>query len=57
MRYIVDRIEASFAVCEDQDGDMVNLELSKLPIDVKEGDVLIENSGIYEISKEETEKR
>lgn len=57
MIYIIDRIEECFAVCEDEEGDMVNLELSKLPIDVKEGDVLIENAGIFEISREETEKR
>jgi hypothetical protein len=57
VRLIVDRIEGNLAVCEKSDKSMVDIELTKLPDDVKEGDVLIEKDGNYELDLTETEKR
>ncbi|WP_455662206.1 DUF3006 domain-containing protein [Pradoshia sp.] len=57
MRLIVDRIEGDLAVCEKSDKTMVDIELTQLPDDVKEGDVLIEKDGNYELDLTETEKR
>ena len=42
MRYFVDRIEEDIAVCENEDtGEMEQIDLSFLPEDVEEGDILI----------------
>jgi hypothetical protein len=41
MRVIIDRFEGNFAVCEKEDRAMINIEKSKLPSEVKEGDVLV----------------
>ena len=57
MRLIVDRIEGNLAVCEKSDKSMVDIHLTKLPDDVKAGDVLIEKDGNYELDLTETEKR
>lgn len=47
MRFTVDRIEGSFAVCEDSDGAMINVDLVKLPSDVKSGDILVIKDGRF----------
>ena len=57
MRLIVDRIEGNLAVCEKSDKSMVDIELKKLPKNVRAGDVLIEKAGKYEFDLTETEKR
>ena len=57
MRLIVDRIEGDLAVCEKSDKTMVDIELTQLPEDVKEGDILIEKDGNYELDLTETEQR
>ena len=53
----VDRIEEGYAVCEDDRGNCVNIELKFLPIGVKESDVLNFCSGKYYIDKDETLRR
>lgn len=56
LKFIIDRFEEEFAVCENEKGIMVNVSRNKLPKEAKEGDVLIiENENIY-IDVEETEK-
>ncbi|WP_291579846.1 DUF3006 domain-containing protein [Clostridium sp. UBA6640] len=56
MKFIIDRFEEEFAVCENEKGIMVNVSRNKLPKEAKEGDVLIiENENTY-INVEETEK-
>ncbi len=58
MRYIVDRFEDVYAVCENESGNMCNILKNDLPADIKEGDVLAKNNdGTYFIDKEETLKR
>lgn len=47
MRFSVDRIEDEFAVCEDCNGAMINIDLKKLPPDVKSGDILIFRDGRF----------
>lgn len=53
MKSIVDRIEGDIAVCELENGKMINIPLSELPQGVKEGMALNGN----EIDLEETEAR
>ncbi|ARC85095.1 hypothetical protein U732_3903 [Clostridium argentinense CDC 2741] len=56
MKFIIDRFEEKFAVCENEKGIMVNIPRDTLPKEAKEGDVLIiEEENIY-IDVEETEK-
>ena len=57
-KLIVDRIEDGFAVCETEDGKMTELDFFYLPYGTKEGSVLLENDGLYELcSEEENERR
>ena len=41
MRIIIDRIEADIAVVEREDGLVVQMPKSLIPLDAKEGDVLL----------------
>lgn len=40
MKWIIDRIEGNFAVCELPNCDTINISISALPNGVKEGDVI-----------------
>ena len=49
---VVDRIEGNMAICENRKSKkMQNIPLSILPEDIKEGSVLIEKQGKYEIDE------
>lgn len=54
MKAIIDRFEGHFAVCEKEDEEMINIEKSKLPLNSKEGDVLIINGENITFDEEET---
>ena len=47
MRFTVDRIEGALAVCEDSEGTMINIDLKKLPPDLKSGDVMAFRDGRF----------
>lgn len=54
---VVDRIENNIAVCENRgNGKMVEVDISKLPEDIKEGTVLRYKNGVYNIDLEEQKK-
>lgn len=57
MRVIVDRFEGRYAVCEKENLEMINIEIDKLPLGVKEGDVLVLDGGNIRIDREETKNR
>lgn len=57
MRYIIDRFEGNFAVCEAPDRTMATIERAVLPQDAAEGDILTFENGEYVLLKEETQKR
>ncbi|MBZ4656005.1 MAG: hypothetical protein JG759_553 [Thermoanaerobacter sp.] len=57
MRVIIDRFEGAFAVCEDENRKMINIEKTKLPRGAKEGSVLIIHDNKIEIDHNETENR
>ena len=42
-KFIVDRIEGDFAVCESEGSGMLNIPLSVLPADIKEGSYIIKD--------------
>jgi len=56
-KYIVDRFEGDFAVCETEDKTFINIKRHILPGDTKEGDCLIENDGSFSIDLKATEAR
>jgi hypothetical protein len=57
MKVIIDRFEENFAVCEKEDKEMIKIEKSKLPLNSKEGDVLIINGENITFHEEETNAR
>ena len=57
MRLIIDRFEGRYAVCEQEDRTMVNIEKSKLPKGTKEGDVLIMDGDSISLDREQTIQR
>lgn len=51
---VVDRIEGNIVVCENRkNGKMIEIDVSKLPKEIKEGTVLKYEKGIYSIDLEE----
>lgn len=57
-KYIVDRFEETYAVCEDEDNSYINIEKYKLPADTKEGDCLVlKEDNTFYIDIETTEYR
>jgi hypothetical protein len=56
MRGIIDRFEGMYAVVELQDGKMINIDKVQLPVDAKEGMVILISENIT-IDIEETKKR
>ena len=55
---IIDRIENKIVICEDENGQTVELPIDMFVSPICDGDVVIKNSnGIYETDESETEKR
>lgn len=57
MKYTIDRIEEGIAVCEDSNGNHINIQLSLLPENVKEGDVISAGDSGFAVCREETDER
>lgn len=57
MFYTVDRIEGSYAIIEDKEENIINVEIINIKGNLKEGDVLYKKDGLYFIDEEETRKR
>lgn len=56
-RFTIDRIEENKAILECENGEFVTLELSSLPKNIKEGDILNFDENSYFLNADETEKR
>lgn len=57
MKYIIDRFEGDFAICEDENGNIVDIKKDKIPREAAEGDVLIIEDENIMIALLETEER
>lgn len=57
MRYIIDRLEEGLAVCEDELKKIITIPRTMLPNEVKEGDILKEEKGIFTLEPESTKER
>jgi len=56
-RLVIDRFEGGFALCEGEDGAMVQLCRNEMPVNAREGDVLIESDGKITVDAAGTEAR
>ena len=56
-KFTVDRIEGDRAVLECEDGSFVNMELSALPKNLREGDIIHFDANSCYLSEEETARR
>lgn len=54
-KFIIDRFEGEYAVCENEDGKFVDILKSKLPDNAKQSDIIIKTNIGYEISEKETQ--
>jgi hypothetical protein len=54
---VIDRFEGIYAVCEKSDGSTIDIELSNIPKEAKEGDVLSVDGKQIRIDVEKTKKR
>jgi len=57
MKVIIDRFEGIYAVCEKEDGSMINIEKDKIGKDSKEEDVLLVTENGITIDEEATRNR
>lgn len=57
MKYIIDRIEQNIAICEDENGNIVEIPKENLPQDIKEGSCIIEQNSIYILDENSTNKK
>lgn len=57
-RYVIDRFEGEYAVCEDPQGQMRDFARVELPMGAREGDVLLQGTdGAFIIDAKETAQR
>ncbi len=52
----IDRFEGDFAVCQKEDGAMINIKKALLPADCIEGDALEAQEGVY-VKKDNPRRR
>jgi hypothetical protein len=57
LQIIIDRFEGDMAVCEKSDRSMINILRQKLPLQVKEGDVINVKGEFFEIDTIATQER
>lgn len=53
-KVVIDRFEGNYAVCEDEDRNILEINRKEIPKTAKDGDVLIINQGVIEIDGQET---
>ena len=60
-KYTIDRFEGNYAVCENRETrKMTNIDISKLPNNIQEGDILVYKDNTYiidELERKEIEER
>lgn len=55
-KFIVDRIEGEFAVCEDENGEMHDIALYLLPKECIEGSYISMKNDVYKIEKTDADR-
>ena len=57
MKLIIDRFEDDMAICEKEDSSIIEIEKHKLPVDAKEGSILIIHNDKIVIDKKDTKNQ
>ena len=57
MQLIIERFEGNFAVCEDENKNIINIKKADIPKEAKEGDILVMFNDKYVIDYAKTENR
>ncbi len=57
MKYIVDRIEEDYAICEEETTKIVSIKLSDLPFKIHEGSIFEKTGKNYILHLNEEEQR
>jgi hypothetical protein len=57
MKFIIDRFEGNYAICECEDMKMINISKDLIPSKSREGDVLCFDGHVYLIDNETTKRR
>jgi len=57
MRYIIDRMEGDFAVCEKEDSTFEHIPLQKLPKGAREGSMLVCENGAWALDLQAEQER
>lgn len=58
MRYVIDRLEETLAICENDDKEIISVSRKELPEAAIEGDVIaLQDDGIWILDSESTKKR
>ena len=57
MQLIIERFEGNFAVCEDENKNIINIKKEEIPEDAKEGDILVLEKNKYIVDYTETQNR
>lgn len=57
MKYSIDRIEENIAICEDDDGNVLKLNVDELPQEIREGDIIEKTENGFVIDADETQLR
>lgn len=57
MRYIIDRIEGNIAICENENGNFLEIDILSLPDNIKEGDCVKFENLKYILDEKYTEER
>ena len=57
MKYSIDRIEENIALCEDDDGNVLKLNVDELPQEIREGDIIEKTENGFVIDADETQLR
>ena len=57
MKLIIDRFEGKYAICEDEDCNMINILKEELPSNVKVGDIIIKVNNDFVVDYDDTKKR
>lgn len=57
MKLIIDRFEGDFAVCIDENGDIINIHKNKIHKNISEGTTIIKKNNLYYVDDDDTKKR
>lgn len=57
MKFIIDRLEGKYAVCTDENGNIINICKENLPENIEEGTTIIKENNLYYIDEKDTKKR